>query len=190
MMMIMNITCDGKDYKGVSTRAFQSFQDDEGACSCLPKKRCCTPDENTQDIPQRKRRRILDKVRFASDVEVHTIEQEMEDIQNRWYCKEDYQRIKQQNHQTIVAVQRANGKVETIDVNQYCIRGLEVQIAYHLLNIPADRQKRVVASVLTMQQVQRNLKQPNPQGLRECSKLVSTHDKRKAWTMAKIDAFQ
>lgn len=173
-----------KQITTTSSRCLQTGSDDK-----VTLKRCCSPDEDLCESSQAvKKPRVDQQVRFSADVRVHDFEQRPEDMENLWYSKDDYQRIKQQNQDTISAVQQANGRVQSMDVNEYCVRGLEVQIAYHLLQIPADRQKRVVISVLTMQQVQRKLKQPNEQVLRETSKHVSTQDKLKAWKIASIDA--
>ena len=57
-------------------------------------------------------------------------------------------RFKQENWATISALYKANGKISSIDAREFCVRGLELQIGVLLLKIPADRQKKVVQSVL------------------------------------------
>jgi len=133
------------------------------------------------------KKRVKKTVRFAEDqVKLFNTEDQ---AWCSWYHKDDYQRIKSENRDTLIAIARANGKLGTIDANSHCIRGLEAQIGISLLNMaPYVRQKTIVHKVLELQKEQRSQKCPDEDALRAASKSISMHDKLKAWRAATIDA--
>jgi len=137
-------------------------------------------------LPAKKKQRKKKTVSFAEN-QVKTFE--VEDQTNSWYHERDYQRIKQENRDTLIAIARAKGKLGDIDANSYCIRGLELQIGITLLNMaPYARQKTVVKGVLGLQEQQRSNHCIDVDALREISRSVSMQDKFKAWRSATIDA--
>jgi hypothetical protein len=149
--------------------------------------------------PRPKKRRTAPKktVSFSEKPTVIEINIPVDEFSTRWYIEEDYQRIKQENRNTLIKLSQVNGKLGTMDASEFCIRGLEVHINVLLLQIPADRQKKVVESVLATQTGLRsdckNGKKPLCQlefatALRESSRNISKLDKLKAWRTATIDA--
>lgn len=148
-----------------------------------PPASCCHSDR--EPLPKKKQR-VSKSVRFAENqVKIF----EIEGHTNSWYHARDYQRIKQENRDTLIAIAGAKGELGDIDANSYCIRGLEVQIGISLLNMaPYARQKTVVKSVLKLQEQQRSKKCIDVDALREMSRSVSMQDKLKAWRTATIDA--
>jgi hypothetical protein len=168
--------------------------------SLLVGKRRLTLDDGTRDCtrscppPTKKRRTPKEKksVRFSEEKRVHSIDVTTEDgfLCHRWYQQDDYTRIKQENRDTLAAISRANGKITTIDATEFCVRGLELQISVLLLQMPFNnRQKKVVRSVLRLQQVQRKMQTQDTQAIREMSRIISMQDKLKAWKIASIDAY-
>jgi hypothetical protein len=141
-----------------------------------------------EQAPRRaKKQRVKKNVRFAED-KVWVFDEEHG---CSWYHEQDYQRIKQENRDTLIAIARAKGKLGDIDANSYCVRGLELQIGITLLNMaPYGRQKIVVKRVLDLQDKQRSQKIIDADALREISRTISMEDKFKAWRTASIDAFR
>lgn len=151
-----------------------------------PSARSYTPPKKKTRTQQKK------EVRFAEDKRVHVIKTtEDDDFPNRrWYQEHDYKRIKQENAATLIAISKANGKITTIDATAHCVRGLEVQISVLVLQMPyGNRQKKVVRSVLSLQQIQRKMQIQDAIALREMSLIISKQDKLKAWKIATIDAY-
>jgi hypothetical protein len=135
-----------------------------------------------------KKKRVEKTVRFAED-QVRVFEVEGGNV--GWYHEQDYQRIKQENRDTLIAIARAKGKLVDIDADCYCIRGLELQVGITLLNtVPYARQKMVVKRVLDLQEEQRSQNISDTDALREMSRSLSTEDKFKAWRTASVDAFR
>lgn len=147
----------------------------------------------TSTPPMKKRCTVRQKsVRFATEKRVHVLELkgDYDFPSRRWYQEDDYKRIKQENLDTLIAISHANGKVTTMDATEFCIRGLEQQINTLLLQMPLNRQKKVVQSVLCLQQVQRNMQAQDEKAIREMSRIISKHDKLKAWKIATMDAYR
>ena len=138
--------------------------------------------------PKPKKRRVEKTVRFAED-QVRVFE--VEDGNVGWYHDQDYQRIKQENRDTLMAIARAKGKLGDIDADCYCIRGLELQIGITLLSmVPYAHQKMVVKRVLDLQEEQRSQNIVDTDALREMSRSLTMQDKFKAWRTASVDAFR
>lgn len=150
--------------------------------------------DSRQFVVRKKKRPALQlskAVRFAKEKRVHAMrETDDDDFPNCcWYQEQDYERIKQDNRETLVALSKANGKIATIDATEHCIRGLEVHINVLLLQIPfGNHQRKVVQSVLSLQQTQRKMQSHDAVALREMSLIISKQDKLKAWKVATIDA--
>lgn len=145
--------------------------------------------------PPIKRRRSFHQrktVRFAQADTVRTIADSSDEddaLLQCWYQKHEYRRIKEDNNETLRAIARAYGKISDIDASEHCIRGLELLIRVYILQLPHDnRQKKVVQSVLSLQQSQKKLQQNDSTALREMSLIVSKPDKLKAWRTAILDA--
>jgi hypothetical protein len=127
-------------------------------------------------------------VKFAADTTVciFDVQDEVDDCENRWYQQHEYQRIKEENWETLRALSGVGGKITDIDAAKYCLRGLELQVRVLLLQLPFDnRQKKVVESVLSMQ---RKSGRNDYAALREMSLVISKSDKLKAWRTAMVDA--
>ena len=151
-----------------------------------PCARSCTPPTKRSRTQQKK------AVRFAEVKRIHVIKATEDDDfpSRRWYQEHDYKRIKQENADTLIAISKANGIITTVDAAVHCVRGLEVQIGVLVLQMPyGNRQKKVVRSVLSLQQIQRNMQIQDVTALREMSLITSKQDKLKAWKIATIDAY-
>jgi hypothetical protein len=146
---------------------------------------CCPPTKKTRT--QQKK-----AVRFTEDKIIRVLKATEDDSfpNRRWYQEQDYKRIKQENRDTLMAISKANGKITTIDPDEHCARGLELQISVLVLQLPlGNRQRKVVQSVLSMQQIQRKMKTQDAIALREMSLIISKQDKLKAWKTAAVDAY-
>lgn len=156
-----------------------------------PKRRSVIPTEQLRvgDFKKRKIERKSSAVRFSDKIVEHKIPP-VEDLSNCWYSDREYERIKKDNIATLRALQHANCKVQSIDANQHCLRGLELQIAVYLLKMPLIKQKRAVQMVLNLQDVQRKMQRPDANALREMSSKISEADKSTAQRAASIDAFR
>jgi hypothetical protein len=139
-----------------------------------------------------KKRRIRNKsVRFSEVPCVHVIEEtdDSDLTHDRWYRKHEYNKIKEGNHKTLVAFIKANAQSKTLDEMEHCLLGLERQISILVLRMPyRNRQKKVVRSVLCLQQIQRNMKSLDAAALREMSLIVSKQDEMQALRNAMIDS--
>lgn len=151
-----------------------------------------------QELPSnvnKKRRMSKAKksVKFSDKKRVHFVENGddiRESLHERWYQENEYQRIKDEYLRTLVAYTKANMKVEELDESEHCIRGLETQISILILRMPyRNRQKKVVKSVLSLQQVQKSMKQQDSAALREMSLIVSKQDNLKAIKNASVDDY-
>jgi hypothetical protein len=130
-------------------------------------------------------------VKFATDTTVCIldVQGEVDDCENLWYQQHEYQRIKEENRETLRALSGVGGKITDIDAAKYCVRGLELQVRVLLLQLPFDnRQKKVVESVLSMQRMQRKCGRNDHAAIREMSLVISKSDKLKAWRTAMVDA--
>jgi hypothetical protein len=149
-----------------------------------------------QELPSNvnKRRRmskVKKVVKFSDKKRVHIVESGddiRETLHERWYHETDYQRIKDEYLRTLVAYTKANMQIAELDESEHCLRGLETQISILILRMPyRNRQKKVVKSVLSLQQVQKSLKQQDSAALREMSLIVSNQDNVKAIKNASAD---
>ncbi len=142
--------------------------------------------QECQTTVSKKRRLLKDKkkVRFSDEKCLHIVENNddiKESLRERWYQKEEYQRMKDDYLKTLVAYTKVNMKTSELDESEHCIRGLETQISILILRMPyRNRQKKVVKSVLHLQQIQKSMKQPDTAALREMSLIVSNQDNLKA----------
>jgi hypothetical protein len=158
------------------------------------KSRPAIPSERLQrgDTMTCKKRRLERKtsvVRFSDHVIEHKIPP-VDDFSSCWYSDLEYDRIKEENIATLRALQRAHCKVQSIDANQHCLRGLELHIAVYLLKMPLIKRKRAVQKVLNLQAVQRKMQRPDANALREISSKISEADISTAQRAASIDAFR
>jgi hypothetical protein len=141
-----------------------------------------------------KKRRLLKSkktVKFSDKKCVHIVES-ADDIKGslneRWYQEDEYQRIKDEYLRTLIAYTKANMQITELDESEHCLRGLETQISILILRMPyRNRQKKVVKSVLSLQQVQKSMKQQDSAALREMSLIVSKQDNLKAIKNASAD---
>lgn len=131
--------------------------------------------------PEPKKKRRKKSVHFSEEeYKVIVVEEQA----NSWYHEQDYQRIRQENLGTLIAIAQSNGKLGSIDANSHCMRGLEKQISIALLNVsPYVRRKTVVKKVLDLQKSGCS----DANALREISRSVSMPDKLRAWRTATID---
>lgn len=139
-----------------------------------------------------KRRRLHGKtVRFSDkDQSVHVLDEtkEPDELFFRWYQKDEYTKIKEENSRTLLAFSKASTLCATLDETKYCLRGLEKQISTLVFQIPyRSRQKKVVRSVLSLQQIQRSMQRRDSAALREMSLIVSNQDNRQAIQYASMD---
>jgi hypothetical protein len=143
------------------------------------------PQERQSDA---KKRKMLSKpkksVKFSDKKGVHIVESAddvKESLRERWYQEDDYQRIKDEYLKTLVAFTKVNMQIAELDESEHCLKGLETQISILILRMPyRNRQKKVVKSVLSLQQVQKSMKQQDSAALREMSLIVSKQDSIKA----------
>jgi hypothetical protein len=143
-----------------------------------------------------KRRRLVHKpkksVRFSDVNHMRTIERldEISTLEENWYQENEYKQIKEEFLKTLVLYMKSNMKMDDIDETKHCIRGLETQINILILRMPyRNRQKKVVKSVLNLQQIQRTMKQNvDSNALREMSLIVSKQDSIMALTNASKDS--
>jgi hypothetical protein len=138
-----------------------------------------------------KKRRLQKSVQFSEDKSVHIVEmpQDRKAIDHRWYQEDEYKKIKEENHKTLEAYTRVLGCTKALDESEYCLLGLETQISILILRMPyRNRQKKVVRSVLNLQQIQRNMKAHDAAALREMSLIISNQDRMKALKVASTDS--
>jgi hypothetical protein len=142
-------------------------------------------------LPSKKRRIIGKTVSFAdNDLSVHYIDEtnETNEVCYRWYQKHEYKKIKEENSRTLLAFSKASAQSAMLDETEYCLRGLEKQISVLVFQIPyRNRQKKVVRSVLNLQQIQRSMKRRDSAALREMSLIVSKQDNLLAIKTASMD---
>jgi hypothetical protein len=146
----------------------------------------CTADAQ----PLKRQRHSTKSVRFSNTKRVHIIDlaDYTKSIQQRWYQEDDYSRIKADYLTTLVAYTKANMQIQNLDETEHCIKGLEAQISILILRMPyRNRQKKVVKSVLSLQQIQRTMQRSDTAALREMSMIVSKQDNIKALKNASTD---
>jgi hypothetical protein len=141
---------------------------------------------------QAKKRRVSGKaVKFAdSHLSVHYLNElkGTDESHFRWYQKHEYNKIKEENSRTLLAFSKAGAQNAMLDETEYCLRGLEKQISVLVFQIPyRNRQKKVVRSVLNLQQIQRSMKRRDSAALREMSLIVSKQDNLQAIKNASMD---
>lgn len=142
--------------------------------------------QERQTNASKKRRLFKDKkkVRFSDEKRLHIVENSddiKESLRERWYQEDEYQRIKDDYLKTLVAYTKVNMKTSELDESEHCLRGLETQISILILRMPyRNRQKKVVKSVLHLQQIQKSMKQEDTAALREMSLIVSNQDNLQA----------
>lgn len=141
-------------------------------------------------LPAKKRRIHEKTVRFAeNDLSIKYIHETKEtEEESRWYQKHEYTKIKEENSRTLLAFSKASGQSALLDESEYCLRGLEKQISILVFQIPyRNRQKKVVRSVLSLQQIQRSMQRRDSAALREMSLIVSKQDNLQAIQIASMD---
>jgi hypothetical protein len=143
------------------------------------------PQERQTDVIKRRRLvKAKNTVKFSDRKSVHIVENAddiQETLHERWYQEDEYQRIKDDYIRTLIAYTKANMKISELDESEHCLTGLETQISILILRMPyRNRQKKVVKSVLSLQQVQKSMKQHDSAALREMSLIVSKQDNVKA----------
>ena len=143
------------------------------------------PQERKIDV---KKKKMLSKakksVTFSGRKCVHIVER-VDDvkgsIQQLWYQEDEYQSIKDEYLRTLIAYTKVNMEITELDESEHCLRGLETQVSILILRMPyRSRQKKVVKSVLSLQQVQKSMKKQDSAALREMSLIVSKQDSLKA----------
>ena len=141
-----------------------------------------------------KKRRLLKTkktVKFSDKKRVHIVEN-ADDIKGslheRWYQEDEYKSIKDEYLRTLIAYTKVNMQMTELDESEHCLRGLETQISILILRMPyRNRQSKVVKSVLSLQQIQKSMKQQDSAALREMSLIVSNQDNLKAIKNASAD---
>jgi hypothetical protein len=146
--------------------------------------------QQQQQSTKRCRLRSKQSVNFSDEQTVHIIEavNDTTSVRGRWYQEDEYKAIKDEYLSTLVAYTKVNMQIAELDETRHCLQGLETQISILILRMPyRNRQKKVVKSVLSLQQVQRTMKQQDCAALREMSLIVSKQDVLKARNNATPD---
>jgi len=138
--------------------------------------------------PPKKRLRTK-KVRF--DDTKNTIKYRhliKEDLKNAWMQEHEYQAIREENRQTILAIKAAEGQVSALDSQKFCVRGLEEQISFFLFQSERTRQRKLIRCIVQEQKTLKQMGCFDPKVLRALSMTLSRDARSKAIRLAFIDA--
>ena len=111
-----------------------------------------------------------------------------EDLQNAWIQEDEYQAIREDNVQTILAVKAAKGKMSALDSQKFCIRGLEEQVSVFLFKSERTRQRSLIRRIVQEQNALKKMGCFDPNFLKGLSMTLSREARTKAVRLAFIDA--
>jgi hypothetical protein len=141
--------------------------------------------------PLRKRRKLLHKktVRFEeSKNETFHLHHNEQDLKQSWIQQDEYQCIRNENRDTLVELKRVRGRVSQLNVDHFCIRGLEEQISIYLLRGERHRQRKFARRIVQQQHEQRRLGYTNACALSALCTVLAQPALRKAVNLANMDA--
>lgn len=136
------------------------------------------------------KKRKLKRVRFRHDPldRVQLLPAEEFDNAQVWFQQDEYDNIKAELRETLMRLRDAQGDFQCLDVEEFCIRGLEEHAISALYGREVYRNRRVVHRVLCEQSRQRMQGVSNPELLMEVSRNVTRLSTQKALMLASIDA--
>jgi hypothetical protein len=143
--------------------------------------------------PLRKRRKFSHKknVRFEeSENEIFYLQydHDEQDLKKSWIQQDEYQGIRNENRDTLLELKRVRGRVSQLNVDDFCIRGLEEQISIYLLRGERHRQRKFARRIVQFQNEQRRLGYTDASALSAMCAVLAQPALRKATNLANMDA--
>jgi hypothetical protein len=149
----------------------------------------------SSDVPSgpfRKRRKLLHKkkVRFeeSKNETFHRPHHDEQDLRQSWIQQDEYQGIRNENRETLLELKRVRGRVSQLNVDHFCIRGLEEQISIYLLRGERHRQRMIARRIVQEQHEQRRLGYTDASALSAMCTVLAQPALRKAANLANMDA--
>jgi len=105
----------------------------------------------------------------------------------RWFTNADFCSFQDDRKACIKAVKLADGDLEQLDHNMYCIRGLEDKISVDHYKEKICKRNAVIRMILRTQQLQKEQKKPDAEYLKMISIMCSQMAKNQALAMARSD---
>jgi hypothetical protein len=141
-----------------------------------------------QYAPNKKRRLSKKTVRFCNDDKNTVIYRHLsdEDLKRAWMNTDEYKAIRQDNRNTIVALNKVMGKLHNLD-SQYCIRGLETFISILIFGADRQQNRKIVRVILNEQDIQRESGISDPITLTAVSMILCRDSRIKAFQRASFD---
>jgi hypothetical protein len=141
-----------------------------------------------QYAPNKKRRLSKKTVQFCEDKNTVVYRHlSNEDLKQAWMNQDDYKVIRQENRNTIVALNKVMGKLHILD-SEYCIRGLETFISILIFGTDRKKNLKIVRVILNEQNIQRASGIFDPTTLTAVSMILSRESRIKALHSASFDA--
>jgi hypothetical protein len=144
--------------------------------------------------PLRKRRKLSSRkksVRFeeSKNETFHRhYDHDEQDLKKSWIQQDEYQVIRNENRDTLLELKRVRGRVSQLNVDDFCIRGLEEQISIYLLRGERYRQRKIARRIVQAQNEQRLLGYTDAGALSAMCTVLAQPALRKATNLANMDA--
>lgn len=141
--------------------------------------------------PFRKRRKLSHKksVRFEeSKNETFHRHHDEQDLKQSWIQQDEYQVIRNENRDTLLELKRVRGRVSQLNIDHFCIRGLEEQISIYLLRGERHRQRKIARRIVQEQHEQRRLGYTDTSAISAMCTVLARPALRKAANLANMDA--
>jgi hypothetical protein len=152
---------------------------------------CHSLDDALDDhLPLKKRRLAKKTVRFNE--EGNTVLARLaseDDLRNSWLQRKDFNLIRAGNRATLVAFANVMGNVNMLSPDEFCVRGLEEQIALYVFHTPRDQRRKFSNLILVQHKFQLRHGFVDADSLRKFSVHLSAKDRAKALKIAATDAF-
>ena len=147
-------------------------------------KRSSTKAKRTNNV---KHVRPKKRVKFATTAAVQARPISQEELKDMWYGPEEYSRFEDDRRRTICAMQTCKGDLNSLDSEQYCIRGLEQLMSAKQVLARRHNSMQYIRVVLEQQYVQRCTGKVDPDSLQAVSEMFSKQSGKRAYLRAVID---
>lgn len=157
--------------------------DESTTLNCKKRKR--HNDAAPKEPPQKKRRSPA--VRFNTTVKITQFHSTDMDMQNAWYCPQEYRKFIVDCAKTMRTLKMLNGDLEKLEGNNTCIRGLEFQYEKEMGAKKKQRRQNLIATVLAQQKENQLAGNKDSSNLRIISETLSEDSKAIGLVLAALD---